>query len=211
LDPLYSSPLPELTPGDIFVNLPSIYLRSAEITFLRRRTGPKGPLADLYILGDEDRAPKKPFNPNDDEVMAHVQLAQAILLTHGCEIDNRPKAALSVAIVRPIKSVPTGDAKEKIRSGENLSYLYLPENDYPTLEQSYVDFSRISALKPEALPLDPRILSASPELLRALYIGLLRYFTRWDIEPELLESLVLDAPKPPPGAAPAPNVTLYPP
>ena len=192
MDPLYQAPLAKLTPGDVFVDIPSIYLRAAELTFLRRRQGPHGPLADLYVLGGEGNVPTKPFDPNGDEVAVPVQVTNGILLTHGCEIDNRPKACVSLALIRPIAPLP-GEAKENIRRGRNLSFMWLPDNDDPPLPESYVDFSRISAVRPAALDQGRRIVSASAELLEALYVGLVRCFTRWEISGELLALLVQES------------------
>lgn len=163
------------------------------IIFLRRwRDTPRGPAAILYDFGDTDRVPQQPFKPDADEGIATVQLANAILLTHGCELDNRPGGNVLFALVRPMRTVPE-EHREAIRGGRNISFLPLEDNDDPPLEESYVDFSRISSMKPEALPRVRRILSASPELLKALYLGIARYFTRFEIRPEELAGLVEQA------------------
>lgn len=174
------------------MDVPSIFIRDDKITFLRRRQGKRGPVADLYMLSDESHTPKKSFNPENDELAARVQVARAMLLTHGCEIDNTRKACLSVALIRPLRHVPP-EHREAIVSGRNVRYLPLPENDSPPFEESYIDFSRVTNLRPDALPLDRRILSASPDLLKALYVGVTRYITRYDIAPATLEQLVDEA------------------
>lgn len=192
MDRFYQLPLPRLAQGDIFLDVPSIYLRDDAVTFLRRRQGKYGPLADIYVLDDKDHAPKKAFDRHDDEVAARVQLAPGLLLTHACEIDNSPRACVAVALIRPLRTVPP-ESHEAITSGTNLRVLYLPENDDPAFEESYVDFSRITSLRLDALPREKRILSAAPDLVKALYVGLTRYSTRFDISPQLLEPLIGEA------------------
>jgi hypothetical protein len=179
--------------GDIFLDIPSVYLPEARVTFLRRRHSQRGPLADLYVLGDTRHVPQqRQFNPQGDELAASVQLGSAMLLTHACEVDNRPRATVSLALVRPLRTVPDA-SKEAIKSGRNLSFLYLPENDAPPFEESYVDFSRITSLRPDALSPDRRILSSSQQLLQALYVGLVRYFTRFDLNLSEIDDLVARA------------------
>lgn len=144
------------------------------------------------MLGNTGHAPQKLFDPEGDELAASVQLASGILLTHACELDNRPKANVSLALIRPLRTLPE-PSKEAIRFGRHLSFLYLPQNDAPPFEESYVDFSRITSLRRAALPLGRRILSASEQLLRALYVGLARYYTRFDINPSEMAGLVAQA------------------
>ncbi len=194
MDPLYRAPTEEFSPGDIFSETPSLYLRDSGLEFLRRRTGKGGRAeADLYAVANQTTSPIKPFNPLDDEAIARVQTASAVVLTHGCEIDGRPRACLVVALARPIRTVPTANDQENIRRGATLSFLWLPPNDEPPMEESYIDFSRLTSLRREALRPEDKILSASEELTKALFLGVTRYFTRWDIPEETLTQLALEA------------------
>jgi hypothetical protein len=195
LDEFYISPREDLWPGDIFVDLPSIYLRAPPVTYLRRLTGRGGrPIADLYVLGDGDaqlQQGQPPFNPNDDEAAVQMQLASALLLTQGCEIDNSPGACVQLALIRPLRAV-SEENKESIREGRNSRYMYLPPNDDPLMEEGYVDFSRISSVRQEALEIGRRILSGAPELVQALHILLLRYFARWDLSEDIVQRLIAE-------------------
>ena len=137
------------------MDVPSLYFREGPIEFPRRRPLSRGPGADLYTLGDQERVPRQQFSPGGDEVIAPVQVAASILLTHACEIDNSTKACALVALIRPMRVVPQASC-EPIRTGKNLRTLWLPENDAPRFEESYVDFSRITSLRLDALPLDKR-------------------------------------------------------
>ena len=188
----YEKPRPKLAQGDIFLDVPHIYLRDESVTFLRRRSTKYGPSADLYLLRDQEHTPRAPFDPEGDEAASVVQLAPALLLTHACEIDQSPKACVNVALIRPLRNVPEG-ARDAILRGENLRLFPLPENDDPPLEPSYVDFSRVTSLRQNALVACQRIASASPDLLKALYLGLVRYITRYEMTGDSLDTLVEQA------------------
>ena len=192
MDRYYQLPLPKFAQGDIFLDVPSIYLGDDAVTFLRRRDARRGPLADIYVLDDESHTPRQPFNRQGDEVAAKIQLAPGMLLTHACEVDNSPRACVGVALIRPLGPVPP-ESREAITSGKNLRLLYLPENDVPAFEESYVDFSRITSLRLDAIPREKQILSAAPDLVKALYVGMTRYFTRFDISSPMLEPLIAEA------------------
>lgn len=143
-------------------------------------------------MESDGRAPQgKAFNPDDEILPTNMQLAPAMLLTHACEIDNSPKAMVLVALIRPLAPV---EAKQHpaIKEGRNLRFLYLPPNDEPKLNEGYVDFSRVTSVRRQVLPESPA-LSASATLLKAVYVGLVRYFTRADVEPALLNALVIKA------------------
>lgn len=144
------------------------------------------------MLGDKKRTPTQAFNVEDDELAARVQLAPGMLLSHACEIDNSATACVSVALIRPLRTAPK-EHQEAIVTGRNVRFLPLPENDDPPFEQCYVDFSRVTSLRPWVLLARQRILSPAPALLNALYVGLARYITRYDIAPSLLERLVREA------------------
>lgn len=190
----YQHPHPRLAQGDIFLNIPSVSVRDTDLRFLRERDGTGGvKVADIFrVDGSDGRTPQgKAFNPDDERLYANLQMAPAMLLTHACEIDNSPKAMVLVALMRPLRSVGV-EQHAPIKEGRNLRFLYVPPNDDPPLAESYVDFSRITSVRRQVLP-DRPALSVSPLMLKAVYVGLVRYFTRSDVEPALLDSLVAKA------------------
>ena len=95
--------LPKIAQGDIFLTVPSVYADTDAVTFVRRQTLSKGrPGAELYVLGDSSRAPtSQPFDSSGDELVAHVQIVAAMLLTHGCELDNSSTAHMAFVLIRP--------------------------------------------------------------------------------------------------------------
>ena len=159
---------------------------------MRRRDTRDGPGALLYALGDANRQPPKAFNPNLDETVAKLQLTKAIVLTHSCEMDNSPKATLTLGLIRPMRTYPE-EGQDAIREGRNVRLLYLPANDAPELEESYVDLSRLTSLRRNVLPEENRVLSASDQLLKALYMGLMKYFTRFEVDEASIVPLVEQA------------------
>ncbi len=148
------------------------------------------PGAAKYVYGDEDRAPQQAFDPNKEEVVAQAALGAGILLSQGCEIDHSPQIWL--ALIRTLRSVPL-EHQDAVVSGANFRFLYLPENDDPPFEASYLDFSRITTVRVAAMTAYNRILSASDDLIRALYVGITRYITRFDLRPTVLNDVVARA------------------
>jgi hypothetical protein len=191
-DEFYQLPLSRLTQGDILRDVPSLFVPDPEITFLRKRAGPRGPVGDLYVLGDQEIKPQQAFNPDGDFAVASVQSANAILLTHSCELDNSPRAQIAFALIRSMAPLQE-DAKSTIRSGGNRRLLYLPPNDDPELIESYVDLSRVTTIRRDAVPEQRRLLSLTEASLTALYFGLMRYFTRHIADEEAIAQLAHDA------------------
>lgn len=188
----YRLPVARISQGDIFRDVPSVYVPDPEIVIVRRRESARGSVGDLYTVGDEERQPQQAFNPNGDHFVGTVQLANAILLTHSCEVDNSPRSTVTFGLIRPIRLVPE-DAREAIRAGRNLRLMYLPANDGPAFEESYVDFSRLTSVRREAVREDARVLSATDLLLKAIYLGLVRYVTRFEVSEDEIKPLVQQA------------------
>lgn len=176
----YRMPSANIAQGDVFIDVPSVYVPNSHIVVVRRRQTSRGPVADLYALGDAAHQPQRTFDPSGDEYVGQVQVAHALILTHACEIDNSPRATITLGLIRPMRAVPE-DARSAIRDGRNIRFLYLPANDDPPLAESYVDFSRLTSIRRQALPQDKRILSLTETTLKALYVGLIRYVTRFEL------------------------------
>lgn len=119
-----------------------------------------------------------------------MQVADAIVLTHACELDNtNPRATVILGLIRRMRDVPEG-SRTAIREGRNLRLLYLPQNDDPPLEDGYIDLSRVSSVRREALTEGCRILSATDTLLKAVYLGLIKYLMRFEVDEVLIDPLV---------------------
>lgn len=150
----YRIPVSSLSQGDIFQDVPSVYV-------------PRG----------------TPFTGT-------VQVAKGILLTHSCELDNsNSRATITFGLIRPLANVQE-EFKAPIREGRNLRLLYLPSNDDPLLEEGYVDLSRLSSVRREAVSDDQRLLSATDTLLKAIYLGLIKYVTRFEVDEAAIDSVV---------------------
>jgi hypothetical protein len=188
----YRLPPESISQGDIFRDVPSAYVANSDLEVVRRRQSQRGPVGDLYTVGDEAHRPQQAFDPNGDEVVGRVQVAHALVLTHACEIDNSPKATIIVGLIRAMKFVPE-DARAAIRDGRNRRLLYLPPNDEPLLEESYLDFSRLTSIRREALRDDHRILSLTQTTLKAVYLGLTRYLMRYELPEVEIDALVQKA------------------
>jgi hypothetical protein len=188
-DEFYQLPVPQLTQGDILNDVPAVYVGDGPLEFIRRRDTPRGPTGDIFVLGDGERAPQQAFKRDGDEFVGNVQQARAMILTHSCELDNSPRATVTLVLIRPMRNLPD-EAKSAIREGRNLRLLYLPANDEPPLEESYVDLSRVTSIRRGALNDDQRYLSATRDLLLAVYMGIVKYYTRFEVDEESLVPLV---------------------
>lgn len=185
----YRPPVARISQGDIFRDVPSVYVPDPEIVVVRQRQSPRGPVGDLYTVGDEGHLPQQAFNPNGDTFVGTIQVASGVLLTHSCEFDNSPRATVTFGLIRPMRTVPD-DARAAIRQGRNLRLLYLPANDAPMMEESYIDLSRLTSIRLQAVGQGTRLLSATDSLLKAIYVGLIRYVTRFEASEDEIALLV---------------------
>lgn len=172
--------------------MPSTEVTSIDVTYVRRDPPKNGTSATLHRVSDGPIANVKRFALERDEIVLPVQVTFGILLTHGCEFDNSPNADVLVALARPLGVVPL-DAQDAIRAGRNKRVFPLPENDDPHFAESYIDFTRITSLKPDQVTHLERILSPSKELLSALYTAIAVYFFRLKLDPALQAEAVARA------------------
>lgn len=185
----YRRPSERLGQGDIFVDLPSLRVPLGTTEYLRRDPA-SGAARVLTVETSEGAA--EPFRAAGEEGVAAIQVAHAILLTHGCELDKPTPSDVLVAVVRPLDTVP-GDRRSAIRDGKVKRTLWLPENDDPYLPESYADFSRLTSVPPQRILAARRLMSPTPEFLSALYTAITIYFTRLEIDPALQEAAVDEA------------------
>ncbi len=187
----YRVPDEEVSQGDVVMDVPHLYLKQPPITVLRSTTGSgRRPLFEPFPLQSSsassgqasDVSPPGGFKfarGEPEQVVATCFLAKGIILTHGCEIDKDPKHRI-VALLRPLRTVPQ-EHHDIVRSNQDFSSLYLPE--YPgILEESYVDFRRISTVHSDLILPENRLASLTTVGLQALLTKLFLYITRANVE-----------------------------
>jgi hypothetical protein len=196
LEEFYRDVDPRWCQGDIIRQVPHIHLKPPLIAVRRESTKSGEKLAPFeYPLGAPNE--ENPVNATPrggfkfgtgDNIVAFCQLGFGMVLTYDCEIDNDKKHR-HIALIRPLGPLPAQD-QQTIRERRNVSYCYLPA--YPdVIEESYVDFRRMTTVHPDLLQNTERILSLTENAVRYVWIQLIRYWTRLDISPEALEKLSL--------------------
>jgi hypothetical protein len=188
IEPFYRLVDKEILQGDIFEEVPQLFLRPPLLA-LRRVTLAGGreafgfypfpPPADDAPGGPSGRVPPGgPFHfGTGEQTSAFCQVTRAIILNHDCDIENEPDHRL-VALVRPLSPVPA-EHQEIIRHNQNFNYFYLPAED--GLPEAYVDFRRLTSLSPDFLPVEKRIAALAVESVKALQAQFFRFLTRRDL------------------------------
>lgn len=167
----YAEPEQELSQGDIFVAMPSVYVREPLETANTVTCG--GGVQHLVRLSAQPQL----FGAQDETMLTRGNLGRAVILTHGCEIDKDTRYRL-IALVRPIAGLRT-HVVEEIRSNSRRRFFHLPpESELYNFEESYIDFRRITTVTGSVLETASRILSMQEHLRESMSEALIVYFTR---------------------------------
>ncbi|HKB37224.1 MAG TPA: hypothetical protein VKD72_12280 [Gemmataceae bacterium] len=190
-EPFYRlDPSLPLSQGDIWENVPQLQRLRPPIQVLRKATlskGREGYEAHAYPGGEGPSAesagqavPGPAFDFKKGEpVPVGCQVARAVVLSYDCDLDNDPDHCL-VALVRSFVGLSDGN-REVIRGNRNFSFFYLPAEAALGLDESYVDFRRLTAIHPQTLSLAARRASLGQEAVDALRAQLVRFFTRREL------------------------------
>jgi hypothetical protein len=108
-----------------------------------------------------------------------------MLISHDCEIEN-DDGARTLAMIRPADHLDS-DTRRTVFSGNEAEGFYAifpldAQDDDPRMEQSYVDFRRLTTVRPQVLDSSERIASASDDLRHAIAMRFREYLFR-RIEP----------------------------
>lgn len=98
-----------------------------------------------------------------------------LVLTHDCEIDNDRRHHLVVVMIRPLSDL---NEPEVVLSGNNHAALYLPADESIGLEETFVDFRRLTAYRQEALRPDDRLASMTETFRGRLAMAFYRFLFR---------------------------------
>jgi len=165
----------EILQGDIFDQMPSVYVESRPLLVGRRWK--QDDTRDIWQVHREDGpGPNGGFKWRMDQggesgMLVHAHLGMAIVLSHDCEIEN-DRSARTLAMIRPIGQLKEA-AQEALFSGRpgDGFYAIFPlerQTDDPKLERSFVDFRRLTTMRPDVLAASRRIASLSEELRSAV-------------------------------------------
>lgn len=163
--------------GDIIRDAPHIHMKDPPLVALR-------PLNRERTRYDAYREAPPPggFKQSGEQAAAFAQSALGMVISYGCAIENDPKHCM-VALIRPLTPVPE-QSKATIRENRNFAYFYLPALDNQ-LEESYVDFRRLTCVHPDFLYTDNRVASLSEDSVDQLMMRLFLFFTRRQLKPDM--------------------------
>jgi len=175
----YTTPLPELWQGDIFKDVPNVYIRARPVVALRGRTiaGGQG-----YAAYPEDGLPpSNDFDPAaDGEMLATGRRDYGMLLTHECEFDEKDdrRKYFTLCLVRSIHDLPQSTI-DMIATGHRYRFFLLPgqEKD-PPFDTRYADFRRVTTIRAELLRPEDRVVSLTEEMRTAMRQALALFYTR---------------------------------
>jgi hypothetical protein len=155
------------------------------ICIVRARDSSRGRVLDPYELESPPPGGFKFETGEPDQIVSSCHLATGIILTHDCEIDKDSKHR-TIILVRQFGQMRENDA-QIIREHKNRRFFYLPRWGN-ALEESYVDFRRVSCVDPRLVNLDQRVASLTDWGRKQFLMAYFMYITR--AEPEGLEKLI---------------------
>jgi len=167
----YCTPKDELSQGDIFVDMPSVYVPEPVQT--ATATTCAGNSRHLVPASAEPEL----FGAQDQIMLARGNLTAAVVLTHDCEIDKDQRYRL-LGLIRPLAGLPLS-AVEEIKANNRRRFFYLPaEDEVYALPESYLDFRRITTVNGGVLQPAKRVLSMQDRLRDSMSEAFILYLTR---------------------------------
>jgi hypothetical protein len=175
-DLLYLPPVEgEFLQGDIFDNMPSAFVESRPLRVARPWEKKGG--HDMWEVHQEDGpGPRGGFKWRMDQggepaLLVHAHVGLAMIISHDCEIENDPNAR-TLAMIRQLDELDDV-AQRALFSGreEDTRYALFPleaQDTEPQMDRAFVDFRRLTTVRPDVLRSSTRIASASEELRGAV-------------------------------------------
>jgi hypothetical protein len=169
----------EILQGDIFDLEPSVFIQSRPLSVVRTRQAGDGRIhAGLHTEGGDP--PEDGFHwETGEKIVCDGILNRAVMLTHDCEIEKDDKHRV-LALIRPWATIPQ-DFQEAVRQGRRYRFFWLPEQSGPDFPESYVDFRRVTTVRPQALQEEHRRLSMTERMREALAAAFIRFITRKEV------------------------------
>jgi hypothetical protein len=96
----------------------------------------------------------------------------AMVMSHDCEIENDPNARI-LAMIRPITDLDEDTSAQLFSDDPELEPVYalfplIGQREDPKIDRSFVDFRRLSTVRPAVLETSTRVASLSGELRKAV-------------------------------------------
>lgn len=133
------------------------------------------PIRAVYELNDLTDA----FSSTKEALLTDSLKTNVAIISHSCDIDRKP--FLTVALVKPLSSVPNKGRREDLKRNDRaFEYFWLPGST--ALEESVVDFTLVFSVKAELLKakIADRLLSMTAEYRYKFKYKIAQYFGRPD-------------------------------
>jgi hypothetical protein len=170
--PNYRVPEGDVLQGDIYLDLPSIHIEDLPLRVARywRTQAPRQVYA-VHTVGD--LAPKDGFKwsleaGGEPGTLVNGYMTMGIVLSHDCTIENSD-GHRTVAMVRPITDIANLDDRQPILDYERTAaFPLLAQDANPRIALSFVDFRRITTVRPTVLAKASRYAQCSDRIRDAL-------------------------------------------
>jgi hypothetical protein len=179
----FVAPVEKLSQGDLFAQVPLVYVRSLAYMVKvdnNRFELRKKPPGTLEIRNDHQANVREASSDADSEDPFGNAIGFrrfAVVLSHDCEIDKMvERATVLVALVREL-SVAHEDDRPRIRDYSEKRAFYLPSGRYLETE-SFIDLRVITTIRGQELEKLERIASMNEDGCMAMRAQLFRFFTR---------------------------------
>jgi hypothetical protein len=180
----YLPPKDEVLLGDIYRDVPSLHVPARPFQVVRpwRESKEDPSIWDARIHTEGGTPPRDGFKwtleDEGDAIIARGIVHWAMLLSDDCEVDH-DEDHRTMALIKPWDNLPEASQK-KVSAGEHYCFFELPaQAEDPQWEHSYVDFRRLTTVKPRVLDKAAHhYASASAELRVALAKAFWEYLMR---------------------------------
>ena len=173
-DPFYVSPREQISQGDIYLDMPTLHLevRPVRVARLHKAAATPGARETYGVHLEKDgQEPQGGFHWNFDAggelVLARSHRGHAILLSHDCEIDADDDHR-TLAMVRPITDLSEEHRQDVLDLKNYAAFPLAAQDDSPSMVLSYVDFRRVTTVRPAVLSSSTRHASVTDDLRKAL-------------------------------------------
>jgi hypothetical protein len=180
----YLPPKDEVLLGDIYRDVPSLHVPARPFQVVRpwRASKDDPSIWDARIHTEGGTPPTGDFKwtleGEGDSIIARGIISWAILLSDDCEIEH-DEDHRTVALIKAWGNLPEASQK-KVSAGDHYCFFELPEQtEDPKWDHSYVDFRRLTTVRPKVLDKKTHhYASASSELRKALATAFWEYLMR---------------------------------
>ena len=171
-DPVLPPCFRKAVSGDILERVPLLHLKALPATIGKATLSGK---KEGFEQGPPLPDAPKPAAGSSLLVPAFCDYTRGILLTHDCQIDKPGTKHLAAALVRPLGPLPA-DQQEMIRGNQVHAYYCLPASP-AGIEESYVDFRRITTLSVDIIARANRLAGLTNTAWDGMMFQLTRFFT----------------------------------